>query len=92
MPNHFHGIIGFSDQPYWRDKGTKTNLGNIVKAFKSKCVIDSKRAGLLSENNLWQKSFYDHVLRNEQDLLRIQEYILFNPLNWHLDSLNPKNS
>jgi putative transposase len=42
-------------------------------------------------NKFWQKSFYDHVIRNEKDLLRIQEYILTNPLKWEIDSLNPRN-
>ena len=43
-------------------------------------------------NFQWQKSFYDHVVRSEQDLHRIQEYIYNNPLNWELDLLNPKNN
>ena len=34
-------------------------------------------------------SFYDHVIRNQKDLLRIQEYILNNPLQWALDDENP---
>jgi REP element-mobilizing transposase RayT len=39
----------------------------------------------------WQKSFYDHVIRDETDLLRVREYIFNNPLQWELDILNPKN-
>jgi REP element-mobilizing transposase RayT len=35
------------------------------------------------------RSFYDHVIRNDQDLSRIQEYILNNPLQWALDDENP---
>ena len=42
-------------------------------------------------NTIWQKSFYDHVIRGEKDLQRIQEYIYSNPLQWELDILNPKN-
>lgn len=44
-----------------------------------------------SPTKIWQKSFYDHVIRNEKDLQRIREYIFNNPLNWEMDSLNPKN-
>ena len=42
-------------------------------------------------NTFWQKSFYDHIIRNNTDLLRIQEYIINNPINWELDTLNPNN-
>ena len=42
-------------------------------------------------NTFWQKSFYDHIIRNDTDLLRIQEYIMNNPINWELDALNPNN-
>jgi REP element-mobilizing transposase RayT len=34
---------------------------------------------------IWQKSFYDHVIRNEKGLNRVREYIFNNPINWHLD-------
>ena len=43
-------------------------------------------------NTIWQKSFHDHVIRNEKDLHTIREYIYNNPLQWDLDSLNPRNS
>jgi REP element-mobilizing transposase RayT len=42
-------------------------------------------------HKIWQKSFYDHIIRNDTDLLRIQEYIMNNPINWELDTLNPNN-
>jgi putative transposase len=42
-------------------------------------------------NTIWQKSFHDHIIRDQEDLDRIREYIFYNPLNWHLDSLNPKS-
>jgi REP element-mobilizing transposase RayT len=48
-----------------------------------------------TQNNMptfqWQKSFYDHVIRNEQDFARIREYIYNNPLKWQLDMLNSTN-
>ncbi len=40
----------------------------------------------------WQKSFYDHVIRNETELPRIREYIQNNPLKWDLDRENPLSS
>lgn len=47
---------------------------------------------IAKHNTIWQKSFYDHVIRNEKDLHKIREYIFNNPLQWDLDSLNPRNS
>jgi REP element-mobilizing transposase RayT len=44
-----------------------------------------------SYHTIWQKSFYDHIIRDEKDLQRIREYIYNNPLKWELDILNPKN-
>ncbi|MEI6728181.1 MAG: hypothetical protein WCK98_00915 [bacterium] len=41
--------------------------------------------------SLWQKSFYDHIIRGEKDLQRIQEYIINNPIKWRQDILHPKN-
>lgn len=40
---------------------------------------------------LWQRNYYEHVIRNEVDLLRIREYIEANPARWELDQLNPDN-
>ena len=42
-------------------------------------------------NFQWQKLFYDHLIRDEKNLHRIQEYIINNPLNCDLDILNPEN-
>ncbi len=81
MPNHIHGIIDIDHNVVGdgRDRPLqpKKNLSSLIWAFKT---ISSKKiheAWLSSFKR--QRSFYDHVVRNEQDLLRIQEYIQFNP-------------
>jgi len=38
---------------------------------------------------VWQHNYYEHVIRNEDDLHEIREYIVNNPLKWDLDSENP---
>ena len=38
---------------------------------------------------LWQRNYYEHVIRNENELYRITEYIQNNPLKWDLDRENP---
>jgi REP element-mobilizing transposase RayT len=61
-------------------KNEKIKIENIFPYLKN-----------FNYHKIWQKSFYDHVIRDEKDLRRIQEYIQFNHLNWHLDELNPDN-
>ena len=43
------------------------------------------------QGSLWQRSFYDHVIRDEASLNRIREYISTNPLRWDLDRENPRS-
>ena len=38
---------------------------------------------------LWQRNFYEHIIRDENNLKRIREYIINNPLKWELDNENP---
>jgi REP element-mobilizing transposase RayT len=40
-------------------------------------------------STIWQKSYYDHIIRNEKDLNRVREYIFNNPLNWRKDPFRP---
>jgi putative transposase len=40
---------------------------------------------------LWQRNYYEHVVRNDDDLNEIREYIINNPLKWELDKENPIN-
>lgn len=40
---------------------------------------------------VWHRNYYEHVIRNENDLDEIREYIVNNPLKWDLDTENPNN-
>ena len=40
---------------------------------------------------LWQRNYYEHIIRDEKELNRIREYIVNNPMQWDLDSENPQN-
>ncbi|MDD5026647.1 MAG: hypothetical protein PHH13_04735 [Candidatus Peribacteraceae bacterium] len=56
------------------------SLGAIVNQFKTTCT---KRIRVLGQRNFaWQSGFYDHVIRNEESLLRIRDYIHRNPERW----------
>lgn len=43
------------------------------------------------DRKLWQQNYYDHIIRDEQSLQRIREYIINNPAQWEEDQNNPKN-
>ncbi|MFC1551865.1 transposase [Candidatus Latescibacterota bacterium] len=70
------------------------SLGDVIKRFKtltSKLYIDG-----IKQNNwqpfhrkLWQRNYWEHIIRDESDLLHIREYINNNPLEWELDNENP---
>ena len=89
MPNHFHGIVCINNI---RSGGSRTattcrskTLGRLIGAFKT---VSTKHINILCSTpskHLWQRSFYDRVIRNEKDLSRIREYIQNNPLNWEKD-------
>lgn len=65
-------------------------LGEIVGLFKS--MITNEDINGVKKNNwpsfsnrLWQRNYYEHIVRNEEELNRIREYIISNPLKWAND-------
>lgn len=81
MPNHFHAIAILDGESYV--------LSEIVRGFKT---WSSRRINKLERavgKPVWQRSFYDHVIRDDKDLEGIREYIVNNPLKWDLDHDNP---
>jgi len=61
-------------------------LGLIIRYFKSKCTYELHKIGFT--NNLWQRNYYEHVIRTEYDLNKIHQYIKDNPINWDEDRNN----
>ena len=91
MPNHFHAIITISRA----DIESAPTLSEIVQSFKRYSTIEYIKLvkdGVLPpfDKQIWQRSFYDHVIRNQQDYDEIYKYIYENPIRWHLDKLNPE--
>jgi REP element-mobilizing transposase RayT len=76
MPNHFHGILSLSRA------GHAPPLPAVIGSFKGAA---SRAAG----RRLWQRSFYDRVIRNESELQALRQYVVDNPLAWALDGENP---
>jgi REP element-mobilizing transposase RayT len=66
-------------------KSPSHTLGAIVRGFKSSVT---KRLRELSGNydlKIWQRNYYEHIIRNESDLQNIRKYITLNPLKWEID-------
>lgn len=65
------------------------SLSEIIRGFKT---FSSRRINEIADFHFqWQKSFHDHIIRNQKSLEYIQNYMVSNPLRWNEDSINPKN-
>ena len=89
MPNHFHAIITFSRAD---KESAPTSLSAFVRDFKrhsTSAYADLVKQGRLPpfDGQLWQRSYYDHIIRNRDDYLAIAKYIHENPSNWSSDEL-----
>jgi putative transposase len=87
MPNHIHGIIMLPDR-YVQYGSTATgnpSLGKIIAYFKylSTKLINQYRNQI--GERMWQRNYYEHVIRDEHDLSTIREYIQNNPRRWTID-------
>jgi putative transposase len=99
MPNHVHGVIVLADQlddssaavgAGLRPAPTKSRaLPEIVRAFKSFSARSINLCKGLNGSPVWQRNYYEHVIRDEKDLNRIRQYIAGNPARWAEDENNP---
>ncbi len=105
MPNHVHGIIIIDNQINSVETGFKpvstTNRVNcinkryslfeIIRGFKTFTARKINDLQNTQGKPFWQSRFYDHIVRDENDLIRIREYIVHNPIKWDADRNNPEN-
>ncbi|MDO8281622.1 MAG: transposase [Thermodesulfovibrionia bacterium] len=104
MPNHIHGIILLVGAPLVGARFSKEDragtrpaptLGDIIGAFKS-ITTHSYTEGVKQQqwqrysDKLWQRNYYEHIIRSEPELNKIREYIVNNSLRWETDE-NYKN-
>ena len=66
-------------------------MGDVARAFKSISAIRVNRL-LTRSGSLWQRNYYERVIRNKRELDKIREYITTNPLKWALDRENPQRT
>lgn len=69
MPDHLHLLV--------EGKGTGSDMNRFIKSYKQYTGFYYKRK---FKNNLWQPNFYEHVLRNEEDTMKVAQYIFGNPI------------
>ena len=98
MPNHFHGNLHLgelnldSKATHGSPLREGEHLGAIIGQFKSSVT---RRLNKLPEENkvqfekIWQRNYYEKIIRDESHLITIRDYIINNPTNWANDKLHP---
>jgi putative transposase len=99
MPNHLHAIVIIhanpADEPSRGGSRTaptlprRKPLGRLIGALKT---VSAKRINELRGTPggaIWQRNYYEHIIRTEAELQAIREYIAHNPLSWEIDEENP---
>jgi REP-associated tyrosine transposase len=104
MPNHIHAIIEIVDDGGGRGttrraptieqfgKPVAGSLPTIVRTFKSEVTKRVNEIRQTSGAPVWQRNYYEHIVRNERELNAIRRYIRSNPLKWALDRDNLENT
>jgi len=99
MPNHVHGIVWIVDDGtatvgasgrsplHAHPQLSQKSLGAFVAGFKSS--VTKRIRDELNTTGIWQRNYYDRILRNERELDAIRKYIETNPLRWAEDEENP---
>ncbi len=72
MPDHIHLLLRIEGK---KDKLVQPKLQTIIRSFKT---MVTKEIG----ESIWQTSYYDHIVRNEQDYMNVWNYIETNPCRW----------
>ena len=99
MPNHMHGIIVIvndtrrgtiyrapTDTTEKFGKPVPGSLPTIIRTFKA--AVTCRIGRELNETGIWQRNYYEHIIRDDRDWQRIHDYILANPTNWADDEEN----
>jgi REP element-mobilizing transposase RayT len=84
MPNHVHGVLWLTETSV----AQRVSLSAAVGAFKSLAAREIN-ALIGRTGSVWQRGYYERVVRNEAELTAIRRYIDQNPPRWALDAENP---
>jgi len=94
MPNHVHLILWLQAAVADAPAAPAPTLGDVIGAFKS-LTTNGYIAGVNSlgwprfAGKLWQRDYWDRIVRNEQELATFRDYIRTNPVRWRADQLHP---
>ncbi|MBT4315002.1 MAG: hypothetical protein HOD54_02835 [Candidatus Magasanikbacteria bacterium] len=96
MPNHVHCIVVITGDGGVARNGHAHSLRDMRSHQKLPTIIGSYKSAVTKKINKlginitfgWQKSYYDHIIRNEKSYYNIQQYIMNNPANWVRDRNN----
>jgi putative transposase len=105
MPNHVHGIIvienvgagskptqikraGLEPAPTEKKDHGLQEIVRQLKTFSARHINELRER---SGTPVWQRNYYEHIIRNDSELNKIRDYIQKNAANWHLDEENPIN-
>lgn len=96
MPNHVHGIIVIADgagratsRSPLQVGPAKRSVGAFVGGFKAAVSQRINGARGTPGVAVWQRNYFEHVIRDEDSLQRIRQYIGDNPARWEFDRENP---
>jgi putative transposase len=100
MPNHFHSVLWLGTDKTGTARRAPTmerfgkpvqgSLPTIIRAFKTAVTRRINASSHSGKGQVWQRGYYEHVIRDDVSLNRIRDYIMHNPLSWKLDRENPE--
>ena len=99
MPNHIQGIIWIIDEratqrvaPTKHSHGPQPDsLSAIIGQYKSITTKNINKIQKTMKGSVWQRNYYDHIIRSDNELKSIRQYIQTNPQNWEKDQDIPFN-
>lgn len=101
MPNHFHGIVNIfqngTGDPHTSGTGDRPvaptangprprSLGALMAGFKSSVTTRINALRGTPGTSVWQRNYYDHIIRSDREYEEIAAYIANNPANWLTDT------
>lgn len=97
MPNHLHGILELTvgaqetepskpsgpEKSHQFQKIIPRSVGSVIRGFKA--TVTKWARNNMGIETVWQRNYYEHIIRNDQSYVMISEYIINNPANWDKD-------
>jgi REP element-mobilizing transposase RayT len=103
MPNHLHGILaiaakfssGFSQASLVQTaesfgKPVARSIPTIIRSFKAAVTKRARESDLLIGGAVWQRGYFERVLRDGREFVNATDYIIKNPSRWAFDEENPE--